>query len=198
MAGTEENVTPSDLLREKHFWRLHFREQARALSREARRRGAAAMARRAVALAAFKRAKTVGIFISLPHEIDTRPLARLCRAAGKEIAVPVVFPETKTLRFARWPGAAALRKNIHGVMEPRRPAWTPPPDLIFVPGAAFTRRGERLGAGGGYYDRYLAKTPRAATVGLCYDEQLAVRLPRGLHDRAVSRVVTPGNVFGRR
>lgn len=190
-------MIPSDLLREKHFWRLHFRERVRALSRQDRRRGALAVARRAAALAAFRRAKTVGIFLSLPSEIDTRPLQRLCRAAGKDLAVPVVFPETKTLRFARWSATVARRKNVHGVIEPRRPEWVPTPDLIFVPGAAFTRRGDRLGAGGGYYDRCLAKASRAVAVGLCYEEQLAVRLPRGRHDRPVSRVVTPGKVFVR-
>lgn len=197
MAGTEENVKSSDLLREKHFWRLHFRERARALARGPRRRGAEAAARRAAALAAFRRAKTVGIFLSLPFEIDTRPLLRLCRAAGKDIAVPVVFPETKTLRFARWPGAGALKKNVHGVGEPRRPEWVATPDLVFVPGAAFTGRGERLGAGGGYYDRFLSRARRALSVGLCFDEQLAARLPHGAHDRSVSWVVTPKKVFVR-
>lgn len=188
----------SDLLREKHFWRLHYRERVRAMGVATRRRAAWAVARRAASLEAFRRAKTVGVFLSLPFEIDTRPLLRLCRAAGKDIAIPVVFPETKSMRFARWPVRFSLmRKNAFGVWEPRRPEWTPTPDVIFVPGAAFTHRGERLGAGGGYYDRFLARARRAVSVGLCFDEQIAARLPRGPHDRPMSRVVTPKKVFVR-
>lgn len=189
----------SDLLRQKHFLRAHFfalnREQPAARRRAAARRAA----RRLASRPAWRRAQTVGLFLSLPREIDTAPLIRAARAAGKVIAVPVVFPEDRALRFARLPMTrSALRKNVHGVWEPRAPVWIDGLDLLIVPGAAFTRRGGRLGAGGGYYDRFLAGKSRPQTLGLCFDHQIAVRLPGASHDRRVDAVVTPGRVYSAR
>lgn len=189
----------SDLLRQKHFLRLHFIALNRDRPVGLRRRDARRAARRLMSRPEWRRAETVGLFLSLPHEIDTAPLIRAGRAAGKIIAVPVVAPETRGMRFARLPKSqGALRKNAHGVWEPRDPEWVERPDLLVVPGAAFTKGGERLGAGGGYFDRYLSETPRLKTLGYCFDHQLAVRLPGAVHDRRVNAVVTPGRVFARR
>lgn len=189
----------SDLLRQKHFWRAHFSALNRERPVAFRRAAALRAARRLTSRRAWTRSKTVGLFLSLPHEIDTAPLVRAARAAGKTIAVPVVFPETRAMRFAALPrGRAALRKNAHGVWEPRNPVWVDRLDVLVVPGAAFTRRGSRLGAGGGYYDRFLMRKSRPETLGFCFDHQIAVRLPRASHDRRVDAVVTPGRVYSAR
>ena len=64
-------------------------------------------------------------------------------------------------------------------------------DLVLVPGLAFDRRGHRLGHGHGYFDRFLARVPKAtSTVGLAYRFQLLDRLPAATHDRAVQTILT--------
>ena len=186
----------SDVAREKHFLRLHYRDRVRSLSAAARQRGARLLARRVAGWEPFKRAKTLGLFLSLPHEVDTRPLIALARRLGKEVGVPVVFPENRRMRFARLPLARSeLKKNVYGILEPRRPEWRDVPDLIFVPGTAFTAAGHRLGAGAGYYDRFLDQRPRPAAVGVGFEVQMAGRLPREPHDQPLVGVFTPARFY---
>lgn len=64
-------------------------------------------------------------------------------------------------------------------------------DVILVPGLAFTRDGQRLGRGGGFYDRLLSQLPaRALKLGVCFDLQIVERLPSEPHDQRVNAVVT--------
>jgi 5-formyltetrahydrofolate cyclo-ligase len=70
------------------------------------------------------------------------------------------------------------------------------PDVLFVPLVGFTARGDRLGQGGGHYDRWLAANPHVPAIGLGWDCQLVEDLPREDHDRPLSAVVTPTRLFG--
>lgn len=188
--------SPDQIARHKYFLRLHYREAVRGLSLAERRAGARAVAERVARLPEFRRARAVGIFLSLPFEIDTAPLMDLARRAGKTLAVPVVFPETGGMKFAYLrEGKPRLKKNVYGIFEPAHPEWVEEMDLVVVPGASFTSRGARLGAGAGYYDRFLAGHRRLKTVGVCFNEQRAVRLPWAKHDQRVDAVVTPSRCF---
>jgi 5-formyltetrahydrofolate cyclo-ligase len=189
--------SPSDqIVRHKYFLRLHYREAVRGMSVAQRKAGARAVAESVARLPEFRRARVLGLFLSLPFEIDTAPLVALAQRAGKTVAVPVVFPETGRMTFAALhEGKPRLKKNVYGILEPVHPAWVEEMDLVVVPGAAFTSRGDRLGAGAGYYDRFLAKHPRLKTVGVCFNVQRAVRLPWAEHDRRVDVVVTPSECF---
>ncbi len=74
------------------------------------------------------------------------------------------------------------------------PTW---PDLVIVPGLAFTADGGRLGQGGGWYDRFLSRIrPDCTTVGVCFVEQLLDALPTEPHDIAVDHVVTEHGLAG--
>ena len=65
------------------------------------------------------------------------------------------------------------------------------PDLVVVPGVAFTSIGHRLGQGGGWYDRFLPKiNDRAATIGVCFAEQVIDDLPQEPHDIVVHHVIS--------
>ncbi|HNI57605.1 MAG TPA: 5-formyltetrahydrofolate cyclo-ligase, partial [Elusimicrobiota bacterium] len=67
-------------------------------------------------------------------------------------------------------------------------------DLLVVPGTAFTPVGDRLGAGGGYFDRFLARSS-VQTAALAFPEQIATRLPARPHDRRVGVVVTANRTY---
>lgn len=160
---------------------------------EQRRRKSEAIWRKLQRLGVFRRAKTVLCYVSLPDEVQTRPLIMQMLEAGKRVMVPTVRGEDLVLSQLRDPGRD-LAPGSFGVLEPKPAALRPVPveelDLVLVPGLAFDRRGHRLGRGRGYFDRLLARLPdTASTIGVCFDFQLFDRLPTDPHDQAVGVVV---------
>ena len=161
-----------------------------------RRRSSEAMWRKVVRLTAFRRARTVCCYVALPYEVQTWRMIEEMLKRGKRVVVPLVQPRTKQLLLSevRDP-TTELARGAFGVWEPVASARRPVPvralDLVLVPGIAFDRRGHRLGHGHGYFDRFLARVPKATpTVGLAFRFQLLDRLPNAPHDLAVSRVLT--------
>lgn len=69
------------------------------------------------------------------------------------------------------------------------------PGVVVVPVLAFTATGQRLGQGGGHYDRWLTENPQVLAVGLAWDCQLAESLPYERHDRPLTAVVTPTRIY---
>jgi 5-formyltetrahydrofolate cyclo-ligase len=65
-----------------------------------------------------------------------------------------------------------------------------------MPLVGFTAQGDRLGQGGGYYDRYLAAHPQTVAIGMAWDIQEVPELPIELHDMRLSAIVTPTRVLG--
>ena len=101
------------------------------------------------------------LFDTIPGEPDTKPWIDWCRAAGFDTAVPGGEPD---------------------------PAW---PDVVIVPGLAFSPAGDRLGQGGGWYDRFLARRrDDCVTIGVGFDEQIVAALPSEAHDVRLDHVVT--------
>ncbi|HEY5663063.1 MAG TPA: 5-formyltetrahydrofolate cyclo-ligase [Ilumatobacter sp.] len=118
-------------------------------------------------LDAVARAATVMVFDSIPGEPVTEGFIEWCRAAGKQVVVPAG-------------DRAAAPPDDPGAI-----------DVVIVPGLAFTRRGDRLGQGGGWYDRVLAGVrDDCVTIGVAFAPQLVDELPVEPHDRPVDLVVT--------
>ena len=135
-------------------------------------------------------------YVALPYEVQTWRMIEGMLTRGKRVVVPLVQPRTKRLRLSevRDP-ATELARGAFGVWEPVASARRPVPvrelDLVLVPGIAFDRQRHRLGHGHGYFDRFLARIPKAIpTIGLAFRFQLLDRLPTAAHDHAVSRVLT--------
>ena len=161
-----------------------------------RRRKSAAIQRKVCRLTAFRRAKMVCCYVALPYEVQTWRMIEDMLSKGKRVVIPISQPRTKRLQLSeiRDP-ASELSPGAFGVWEPvpsaRRPVRMDELDLVLVPGLAFDRPGHRLGHGHGYFDRFLARLPKATpTVGLAFRFQLLDRLPRTPHDHAVQSVLT--------
>ena len=169
----------------------------RALSADERRERSAQLVAGLVARADWRRARVVGLFAPLRSEPDLDRLWNLPGAlTGKTVVYPrvelgepggLVFRVVNGLDELVLTGAGQLR-------EPRAnaPGWDRWPDLLLVPGLAFTAAGGRLGRGGGHYDRLLARPGRAGyrALGVGFAFQLLPGLPREDHDADLDGVVT--------
>ncbi len=138
-------------------------------------------------------ARCIGAYCASRGEYDAlRVLARVGAALEWpwRIALPVVQPAVRGMRFCVWAPGQALREGPYGIEQPVDCGAEVEPDVLLVPCVGFTEDGLRLGYGGGYYDRYLEHRPQVLTVGLAYDACRVEGLVAQPHDRPLDRVLT--------
>jgi 5-formyltetrahydrofolate cyclo-ligase len=144
----------------------------------------------------WQNARTVHIYIgALPGEVRTLPIIRWCWDEGRNVIVPVVGKDGDMGHVFLAP-ATALATTRWGGLEPRdaEPADSLTADVVIVPGVAFDRSGNRLGMGGGFYDRFLS-TVTAPKIALAHAFQIVDAVPVNSHDRRVDLIVTPDEVI---
>ncbi len=139
----------------------------------------------------FKKAKIVLFFISFGGEINTQDMIREARKSGKIVAVPVC-KRSGIMRPSVLLAKAKLIRGLYGICEPaiKRFVNLEELDLVIVPGIAFDKKGNRLGRGKGYYDRFLRKLPeKASSIGLAFDFQILPHIPANSLDKKVDKVI---------
>lgn len=142
----------------------------------------------------WKNAQTIGTYLSIEKEWDTRNIVGQALKEGKRVAVPKTIPDTKELVFYEMDEWADINeKGYFGLDEPdvtrTRPVEKDALDLLIVPGLVFTTSGYRIGFGGGYYDRYLDDFIHP-TVSLVHSKQFVESFPLEAHDIPVQYLVT--------
>ncbi len=135
----------------------------------------------------------VAAFFPLHHELDPLPLAQALRERGVSTALPVVVAPRRPLAFHRWAPGDPLAVRRFGVSEPVSGDEVEP-DWILVPLLAWDLAGNRLGYGGGYYDRTLAQS-RARTVGFALEGLRVDLVPTDEHDVRLQHVLTEARVL---
>jgi 5-formyltetrahydrofolate cyclo-ligase len=133
-------------------------------------------------------------FWPLPGEIDTRPLMNALAAAGWPLCLPVTPKRGFPLTFRAWkPGDTLVpgRFNTHHPMGEEEKN----PDFILVPLLAFDTAGNRLGYGGGYYDRTFAALPNVFRLGCAFAAQQMDRVPNGPNDVKLHAIATESSVI---
>jgi 5-formyltetrahydrofolate cyclo-ligase len=131
-------------------------------------------------------------------ELDPRPAMEALAARGHPIGLPVVVGRGAPLVFRRWAPGDRLEPAGFGLREPAGDRPEVIPALLLVPLLAFDRRGGRLGYGGGFYDRTLARLRdegRPIAVGVAYAGQEMPALPQGPGDRTLDWILTEGETI---
>jgi 5-formyltetrahydrofolate cyclo-ligase len=132
--------------------------------------------------------QSIAGFWPMGSEIDIRPLLHALVSRGYPILLPATPPRGQPLTFRRWrPGDAMLPDRFGTVAPPGEPGV---PDMLLVPLLAWDLHGNRLGYGGGYYDRTLAGLPGRRAIGCAYAMQQVDRVPAGPHDVPLDAVAT--------
>lgn len=180
--------------------KTELRRTLRALERELPetylRESGAEICARVLAMPEYEKARCIFCFVGTGREVDTAPILRAALAAGKRVCVPLcTSPGVMELRLLQT--VERLSPGAYGIPEP--PADSPEVDpdeveLAVVPCVSCSSRGARLGRGGGYYDRFLARYGGISAV-LCRDRLLREDIPEEGHDRRVGIVVTETNIL---
>lgn len=134
----------------------------------------------------------VAAFYPLPGEPDITPWL-LKAAADGQLLLPRTLPGHQMEFVTIHDLEGDLQKGRYGIREPHAelPASTATPTIFLIPGVVFGQRGERLGHGAGYYDRYLAAHPHAHRIGIAYSVQMwPTPLPQQPHDIAMHEVLS--------
>ncbi|MFT8550855.1 MAG: 5-formyltetrahydrofolate cyclo-ligase [Acetobacter okinawensis] len=129
----------------------------------------------------------------LAHEVDLRPLCHALAQAGATVVLPQTPPRGTPLVFHQWVPTSTMLAGRFGTHYPDGPIMEP--RIVLVPLLGFDRTGNRLGYGGGYYDRTLAALPHAISIGYAPSTQEVAQLPCGPHDKPLSCIVTEKEVI---
>lgn len=143
----------------------------------------------------FKSAEVILFYLSFDGEVETYSMIKDALKMDKTIAVPFIERKNKNLIPSRIKSVSSrdLKKGPYGIEQPKRldPIDIERIDLAIIPGVAFDRKGNRLGRGKGYYDRFLKKL-RASTkkIGLAFDFQILPQISVQPHDLRVDRIIS--------
>ncbi len=170
----------------------------RALGAEARAEKSRAIAEKLFNELAWKRAKTVCVYVWFQNEVQTDAILDRAWQDGKTVAVPLCCDDLpEKIRLYRLENRSQLTPGAYGIPEPSE-EWRRQEnvridesqvDLYLVPGVAFDRQNNRLGWGGGYYDRLLARAPSADKIALAFDCQIVDSVPVGKFDLPLDKII---------
>jgi 5-formyltetrahydrofolate cyclo-ligase len=181
--------------------RSKLRSQRRQLSTQTQYHHSLRLQRLAANYGPFRHSRRIAFYLASQGEIDPNPLMQLALKAGKQVLLPVLRKRPEHgLWFAPFHPGDKLQNNRYLIPEPavhrHRPTMPWAIDLIFMPLVGFDEYGNRLGMGGGYYDRTFAfkqwrrhwRGPKL--IGLAHELQLVDELPAQPWDIAMDAVIT--------
>lgn len=144
----------------------------------------------------FNKADAVLTYVSFGDEADTRRLIVYMLKNGKKVAVPYCQDKQMYFFAITSPSELILGKDGIPTVNPigKIPFKPTENTLCIVPAIAFDKSGNRLGYGGGYYDRYLTVN-KVNTIGICYQNCITDTLPANNLDVKIPVIITESNVY---
>ena len=195
--------------------RKNIRHQRNQLSSNFQKQASKALTNQLINLPSVKSAKSLAIYLANDGELSPLPFIHWCWQQNKQIALPVIHPFNKRhILFLNYAPSSLMKNNRFNIPEPQLNVTQVIPvralDIIFTPLVAFDQYGQRLGMGGGFYDRTLAFTnlsnnspknnkkinnPTPAIIGLAHDCQQVEKIPVELWDVPIPQIITPSKLI---
>ena len=183
----------------KRALRQEIRDLLARIPPDQQQHRSAAACRRLSEQPEYARTRTVMIFLSTGHEVDTQPLALQAWADDKTVLAPrVTWDQRRMLPIEIQSLTSGVEEGYQGIREPLEGITVPVSeiDLVIVPGLAFDEQGNRLGRGRGFYDRFLSHPDfRGLKCALAFEEQIVAAIPVAPDDVPVDMVVTDARVL---
>ena len=173
----------------KQELRRAIQERKRAMTEEEIVERSNALAEKFYNTPAYQAASTIYGYLPYNQEVRTVPMLQRALDEGKRVAVPKVYGEE--MRFIYLEDLTQVSKGYAGIPEPiaDAPVAEDQRALVLMPGLAFDSQGHRIGYGGGFYDKFLAKEPHHPTLALCYKFQMQAHLDTEEFDIPVDTVL---------
>ena len=190
-----------ELAGQKAALRRRILTARRAMSAEQREAAGRRLRDALLGLPELQMAGTVAAYVSVGTEPSTQGLIFALWKRGTYVLLPVLLPDGD-LDWASFEGPDSLVPGPRGLLQPSEPrrgvTAITSADLVIVPALAVDSAGQRLGRGGGSYDRALARVgTEVLSIALLYDEEMASRVPAGGHDQRVRAVARPSQGISR-
>ena len=147
----------------------------------------------------IRRASTIMVFLNFGSEVQTDGFISWGWEMQKRIIVPLCRPAEREMMPCIINDFADLETGHYGIREPRSESVVVVPleeiEVVLIPAVAFDHSGRRVGYGGGYYDRFLPRAPRAARIGVVFTCQIVPEVRADEHDIPAQRIVTERGVI---
>jgi 5,10-methenyltetrahydrofolate synthetase len=191
---------PDEIAKQKADLRWAMIDKRDALAENARLQWSHIITQKLLAAGEYKNANTILAYKNIGSEFDTSEFIRELLASGKILVLPKVNKAKKTLDIFRVANPDTdLQKGVWGIAEPDpekcKRISISEVDFVLVPGLAFDARGQRVGYGGGYYDKLLAeRNSKTHLIAAAYAMQVVCEVPALSHDTMVEKVITENSI----
>jgi len=183
-----------DIVSAKQTMRTEMMQRRARLSAVERQDGARVLAEAGLDFLKPEVGSAISAFAAIGEEINPLPLLKKLHGNGHRLGLPVVVARDQPLVFRHWKPGDLLVKAGFGLRVPDPSAGEVMPDILLVPLLAYDARGYRLGYGGGYFDRTLARLRAngcVVAIGLAFDIQKVDDVPHADYDERLDWVLTP-------
>ena len=139
---------------------------------------------------------SIGGYYPVNFEIDCLKILKFLEKKKFEISLPIVS-KSNSMNFYRYSFKQPLKLNKYGIPEPNKKIKVYP-DILIVPLVAFDKDLFRIGYGGGYYDRYIAKLKKKKnfiSIGIAYSFQIIKKVPINKFDKSLDFIITENKVY---
>ncbi len=188
------------LANDKKQQRKIFLQQRRALSWQQKETYSQQIVTKILESDAYKTADVCFLYASMADEVQTKALIEESLRAGKRVCLPYITDKDNSMmEAAEIFSLSELKTGAYGILsvaEDKLRIVAPEQlDFVLIPAVAVDKNGYRLGMGGGYYDRYIARTHEAKLIAAVYDCQLAECVPTDEHDIRVDAIITEKQII---
>ncbi|NQZ22359.1 MAG: 5-formyltetrahydrofolate cyclo-ligase [Colwellia sp.] len=196
-------------MKNRDIIRQEVRTKRRQLNAEKQQVQADLLCQTLIAQIDLEHVKDIGIYLANDGELNTKPFINWCWQNNLSVYLPVIHPFSKGhLLFLKYAKTSVMVTNKYGILEPkldvRSIVSVTDIDIIFTPLVAFDNFGNRLGMGGGFYDRTLAawyleyqqnKQAKPMPIGLAHDCQKVKAIPIENWDIPLPKIITPSTIY---